>query len=125
MSKATRYFFSTLILLCFTGLLCSCGIFNAKEIRVSRNSAKESLDYYNISIGRVDELSFESRNFLSSNLLMDDYQFRPVQLVRNLSGMYRKEPSRLTLCVLTDVCFIINCCSAGISSRRIWTDTTR
>lgn len=105
MSKATRYFFSTLILLCFTGLLCSCGIFNAKEIRVSRNSAKESLDYYNISIGRVDELSFESRNFLSSNLLMDDYQFRPVQLVRNLSGMYRKEPSRLTLCVLTDVCF--------------------
>ena len=97
MRKAVRYFFSALALLCFTGLLCSCGIFNAKEIRVSRNSAKESLDYYNISIGRVDELSFESRNFLSSNLLMDDYQFRPVQLVRNLSGMYRKEPSRLTL----------------------------
>ncbi len=105
MNRAIRHLFCILLLSCSAGLLCSCGIFNAKEIKVGRSSEKEALDYYNISIGRVDELSFETRNFLSSNLLLDDYHFRPEQLVRDLSEMYHKEPSRLTLCVLTDVCF--------------------
>ena len=86
------------------GLLTSCGFFRAKEIGVDKRTSVETRDYYNLASGKADELSFETRNFLSSNLMRSDYRDRPNILVRKLAGMYEKEPSRLMLSILSNVC---------------------
>lgn len=54
-------------------LLTSCVPFQAREVEVVSSSVQESKNYYLFTAGGGEKLSFESRNYLSSNLLMDDF----------------------------------------------------
>ena len=95
-----------ILILCGIGsLLASCTPFSAKMVSLQKRSEQASQDYYRFSAGGADELSFESRNYLSSNLLLSDFQFDGEQLVRRLAVRYEREPSRLLLSVLSDICF--------------------
>ena len=85
--------------------LASCTSFQAREVALSRRSEEESKDYYRFSVGGGGQLSFESRNFLSSNLLMPDFFNDGEKLVRRLAIRQEMEPSRKLLAVLSDVCF--------------------
>ena len=86
-------------------LLASCTSFQAREVALERRSEEESKDYYRFSVGGGGQLSFESRNFLSSNLLMPDFFNDGEKLVRRLAIRQELEPSRKLLSVLSDVCF--------------------
>ena len=63
------------VILCGTVLLLeSCTPFRAREVDLDKRSEQESKNYYQFTAGGGDSLSFESRNFLSSNLLMRDFR---------------------------------------------------
>lgn len=105
MKYALNHLFRVL-LLCGTGLLMeSCTTFRAREVELAKRSEQESQNYYLFSAGGADKLSFESRNFLSSNLLMSDFQQDGERLIRRLAIRQEIEPSRMLLSVLSDVCF--------------------
>ena len=94
------------VVLCGTGLLLTaCNTFRAREIDLDKRSEQESKNYYRFTAGGGDSLSFESRNFLSSNLLMRDFRNDGEKLVRRLAIRQELEPSRMLLSVLCDVCF--------------------
>ncbi|MBQ9335886.1 MAG: hypothetical protein IJS14_01140 [Lentisphaeria bacterium] len=94
------------LLLCGTGLLLeSCTAFSAREVALNKRTEQESKSYYRFSAGGGERLSFESRNFLSSNLLMNDFREDGEKLVRRLDIRQTVEPSRMLLSVLSDVCF--------------------
>ena len=86
-------------------LLASCTPFRAREVDLEKRSEQESQSYYRFSAGGGERLSFESRNFLSSNLLMRDFNNDGEKLIRRLSIRHEIEPSRMLLSVLSDVCF--------------------
>ena len=86
-------------------LLTSCATFQAREVEVAKSTEQEAKNYYLFTAGGGDKLSFESRNYLSSNLLMEDFFSDGEKLVRRLSIRYELEPSRMLLSVLSDVCF--------------------
>jgi len=95
-----------LLMLSCTGILLqSCTPFQAREIEVDKRSEQEAQNYYRFSAGGADKLSFESRNFLSSNLLMPDFYRDGEKLIRRLAIRQELEPSRTLLTVLSDVCF--------------------
>ena len=74
------------MLLCGAGLLlASCTAFRAREIDLDKRSRQESNSYYRFSAGGGDQLSFQSQNFLSSNLLMNDFHNDGEKLVRRLA----------------------------------------
>ena len=87
------------------GFLCSCTSFRAREVELEKRSESDSESYYRFTAGGGDRLSFESRNFLSSNLLMSDFLDDGEKLVRRLDIRQEIEPSRMLLSVLSDVCF--------------------
>ncbi len=92
--------------LCVAGLLMqSCTPFRAREVDLEKRSEQESQNYYRFSAGGGDRLSFESRNYLSSNLLMADFRNDGEKLIRRLAIRHEIEPSRMLLSVLSDVCF--------------------
>ncbi len=92
--------------LCGAGLLlASCTVFQAREVALEKRSEQESQNYYRFSAGGGDRLSFESRNYLSSNLLMEDFRNDGEKLIRRLAIRHEIEPSRMLLSVLSDVCF--------------------
>ena len=94
------------LLLSGAGLLLeSCTPFQAREVDLGKRSEQESQNYYRFTAGGGERLSFESRNFLSSNLLMSDFRYDGEKLVRRLSIRQEIEPSRMLLSVLSDVCF--------------------
>ena len=94
------------LVLCGTGLLLeSCTPFQAREVALEKRSEQESQNYYRFSAGGADKLSFESRNYLSSNLLMSDFHEDGERLIRRLAIRQEIEPSRMLLSVLSDVCF--------------------
>ena len=86
-------------------LLESCTPFQAREVDLGKRSEQESQSYYRFTAGGGERLSFESRNFLSSNLLMYDFRNDGERLIRRLSIRQEIEPSRMLLSVLSDVCF--------------------
>ena len=87
-------------------LLASCNApFQAREVDLEKRSGQEAQSYYRFTAGGGENLSFESRNFLSSNLLMHDFYSDGETLIRRLSIRYEIEPSRMLLSVLSDVCF--------------------
>jgi len=86
-------------------LLASCTPFSAREVDMERRSEQDSQNYYRFSAGGGTSLSFESQNFLSSNLLMDDFHQDGEKLIRRLDIRQEIEPSRMLLSVLSDVCF--------------------
>ena len=95
-----------ILYLCGTGLLlASCTPFQAREVDLEKRSEQDSQNYYRFSAGGGDNLSFESRNFLSSNLLMSDFRNDGEKLVRRLAIRQEMEPSKMLLSVLSDVCF--------------------
>ena len=56
-------------LLCGAGLLLeSCTVFQARDVALEKRSGQEAQNYYRFSAGGGERLSFESRNYLSSNL---------------------------------------------------------
>ena len=86
-------------------LLESCTAFRAREVDLERRSEHEAQSYYRFTAGGGENLSFESQNFLSSNLLMPDFRNDGEKLIRRLSIRHEIEPSRMLLLVLSDVCF--------------------
>ena len=96
---------SAAVLPCLALLLASCTTFRAREVDLERRSEEEALSYYRFSAGGGDRLSFASRNFLSSNLLMSEFFDDGEKLVRRLAVRQELEPSRMLLSVLSDVCF--------------------
>ena len=94
------------VVLCGTGLLLTaCNTFRAREIDLEKRSRRESKSYYRFTAGGGENLSFQSQNFLSSNLLMSDFHSDGEKLVRRLAIRQELEPSRMLLSVLSDVCF--------------------
>ena len=94
------------VLLCGAGLLLtSCTVFRAKEIDLEKRTLQESKNYYRFTAGGGSQLSFQSQNFLSSNLLMSDFHSDGEKLVRRLAIRQEQEPSGMLLSVLSDVCF--------------------
>ena len=100
-----KHLFVTAILVGVGLLLESCTPFRAREVDLDKRSEQESKNYYPFTAGGGDSLSFESRNFLSSNLLMRDFRNDGEKLVRRLAIRQELEPSRMLLSVLSDVCF--------------------
>ena len=100
-----KHLFVTAFLVGVGLLLESCTPFRAREIDLDKRSEQESKNYYRFTAGGGDSLSFESRNFLSSNLLMRDFRNDGEKLVRRLAIRQELEPSRMLLSVLCDVCF--------------------
>ncbi|MBR4664723.1 MAG: hypothetical protein IKO93_12690 [Lentisphaeria bacterium] len=94
------------VVLCGTGLLLTaCNTFRAREIDLEKRSRRESKSYYRFTAGGGENLSFQSQNFLSSNLLMSDFRDDGEKLVRRLAIRQELEPSRTLLSMLSDVCF--------------------
>ena len=104
-----KHKFNSLIRISFlfgVGLLLeSCTPFRAREIDLDKRSQRESNSYYRFTAGGGDKLSFQSQNFLSSNLLMNDFDSDGEKLVRRLAIRQELEPSGMLLSVLSDVCF--------------------
>ena len=94
-----------LLLILLTAMLSGC--FYAREIGISEASETEAREYYGISGSTSEGLSFESRNYLQSNLLMQLYRTNPEELIRLLSEDFRKTGSREILGAKADVCY--NC----------------
>lgn len=97
--------FHFLLLILLTAMLSGC--FYAREIGISEASETETREYYGISGSTSEGLSFESRNYLQSNLLMPLYRTNPEELIRLLSEDFGKTGSREILGAKADVCY--NC----------------
>lgn len=83
------------------------GCFYARDIGISKASEAEAREYYGISGSTSEGLSFESRNYLQSNLLMHLYRENPDELIRLLSEEFQKTKDREILSTKADVCY--NC----------------
>lgn len=83
------------------------GCFYAREIGISEASESEAREYYGISGSTSEGLSFESRNYLQSNLLMPLCRTSPDELIRLLSEEFQKTGNREILGTKADVCY--NC----------------
>ena len=106
MKHALKHLAGVVILQGISLLLASCSSpFQAREVDLEKRSEQDAQSYYRFTAGGGERLSFESRNFLSSNLLMSDFRHDGEKLVRRLSIRHEIEPSRMLLSVLSDVCF--------------------
>ena len=106
MKHALKHLAGVVILQGISLLLASCSSpFQAREVDLEKRSEQDAQSYYRFTAGGGERLSFESRNFLSSNLLMSDFRHDGEKLVRRLSIRHEIEPSRILLSVLSDVCF--------------------
>lgn len=101
MKKCFRF----LLLIPLAAMLSGC--FYAREIGISEASESEAREYYGISGSTSEGLSFESRNYLQSNLLMPLCRTSPDELIRLLSEEFQKTGNREILGTKADVCY--NC----------------
>ena len=86
MKHVLKHLAGAAVLLGISLLLESCNApFRAREVDLEKRSEQESQDYYRFTAGGGERLSFESQNFLSSNLLMSDFRNDGEKLVRRLS----------------------------------------
>ncbi len=99
MKKTLRF----LLLISLAAMLSGC--FSAREIGISEASEAEAREYYGISGSTSEGLSFESRNYLQSNLLIQLYRTNPEELIRLLSEEFRKTGNREILGTKADVCY--------------------
>ena len=97
--------FRFLLLIPLAVMLSGC--FYAREIGISEASEAEAREYYGISGSTSEGLSFESRNYLQSNLLMPLCRTNPDELIRLLSEEFKKTGDREILGTKADVCY--NC----------------
>ena len=84
--------FRFLLLIPLAVMLSGC--FYAREIGISEASEAEAREYYGISGSTSEGLSFESRNYLQSNLLMPLCRTNPDELIRLLSEEFKKTGDR-------------------------------
>ena len=101
MKKCFRF----LLLIPLAAMLSGC--FYAREIGISEASESEAREYYGISGSTSEGLSFDSRNYLQSNLLMPLCRTSPDELIRLLSEEFQKTGNREILGTKADVCY--NC----------------
>ena len=94
MKKCFRF----LLLIPLAAMLSGC--FYAREIGISEASESEAREYYGISGSTSEGLSFESRNYLQSNLLMPLCRTSPDALVRVPENRKQGDPRYKGRCLL-------------------------
>lgn len=93
------------VLLCSALLFCGC--WSSKTIRAVKATPAQTRAYYGLSGPTVQGLSFEARNYLQTNLLMELYYKEPSRLIGRLCQDLEQEPSTAMLNVLSDVCYTL------------------
>lgn len=91
--------------LCSALMLCGC--WSSKAVRVVKVTPGQSRAYYGVSGPTVQGLSFEARNYLQTNLLMEMFQDNPELLIDKLNRNLKLESSPALLNVLADVCYAL------------------
>ncbi len=90
-----------------SALLFSGCFLSSKAVHVVKVSPDESRAYYGVSGPTVQGLSFEARNYLQTNLLMDTFQNDPEHLIDKLNRSLSLHPSLDLLSVFADVCYAL------------------
>lgn len=81
----------------------SCSLYTP-DPSLSRASASEIRDYYDRAVFKTGDFSFQTGNFLRSNLFDEDLRSDPRKLILHLDEVYRRTGDPGLLTILADIC---------------------
>lgn len=99
-----------------SGILLLSGCIYADSVTVRENSLEKSRAYYDVVRSESEDLSFDTVNFLRTNLLMEEYESAPDKLLLMLSEKFRRTSDPGLLNVKTDICYHLALSSPRSSS---------